>query len=191
MFELFHAITSRLVNFSASERTRLEQAFIFRQVPKRYKLCEEGKVAKELYFINKGLLRLYYTKDGEEITGFLFKEGLFAGSYDSFLRQAPGIQTLETLEDAELLVISKTQLEELYITVPKVNILARIIAEQRFINGQQLFSSFILDNPEERYRKFLLQHGDLLHRVPQHMIASYLGITPVSLSRIRRRVSAS
>jgi CRP/FNR family transcriptional regulator, anaerobic regulatory protein len=62
------------------------------------------------------------------------------------------------------------------------------VAEQRFINAQLLLSSFILDSPEERYRKFEDMHGDLLLRVPHHMIASYLGITPVSLSRIRKRL---
>ncbi|RYZ20118.1 MAG: hypothetical protein EOO10_23570 [Chitinophagaceae bacterium] len=66
--------------------------------------------------------------------------------------------------------------------------MARKVAEQRFINAQLLLSSFILDSPEERYRKFEGQHGDLLLRVPHHIIASYLGITPVSLSRIRKRL---
>jgi CRP-like cAMP-binding protein len=131
---------------------------------------------------------LYYTKDGEEITGFIFKENLFASSYDSFLRQVPGIQTLETLEDCDLLVLNKTALENLYEALPKMHILARKVAEQRFINAQMILSSFILDSPEERYRKFEEQHGDLLLRVPHHIIASYLGITPVSLSRIRKRI---
>jgi CRP-like cAMP-binding protein len=178
----------RIISFSANEKQMLENAFTFRQVPKKFKLAEEGKVAKELYFINKGLVRLYYTKDGEEITGFIFKENLFAGSYDSFLSQLPGIQTLETLEDCDLLVISKKRLEELYEQLPKMHIVARKIAEQRFINSQQILSSFIMDNPEERYRKFEKNHGDLLLRVPHHMIASFLGITPVSLSRIRKRL---
>jgi CRP-like cAMP-binding protein len=160
----------------------------FRQVPKKFKLSEEGKIAKELYFILKGLVRLYYTKDGEEITGFIFKEGLFSSSYDSFLRQVPSIQTLETLEDCELLVINYRRLQELYEELPKMQIVARKVAEQRFINGQMILSSFILDSLEERYRKFEEQHGDLLLRVPHHMIASYLGITPASLSRIRKRL---
>jgi CRP/FNR family transcriptional regulator, anaerobic regulatory protein len=148
----------------------------------------QGKIAREVYFINKGLLRLFYNKDGEEITAFIFREGLFAASYDSFLRAAPSIQVLETLEDAELLVISKEQLDQLTEQVPRMNILLRKVAEQRFINAQQVLSSFILDSPEERYRKFSEQHGDLLLRVPHHLIASYLGITPVSFSRIRKRV---
>lgn len=187
MFSLFYKYTGQIISFNEKEREIIESAFTFRQVPKKFKLAEEGKVAKELFFINKGLVRLYYTKDGQEITGFIFKEGLFASSYESFLRQMPSIQTLETLEDSDLLVIDNKGLEQLYESVPKMHILARKVAEQRFINGQMILSSFILDSPEERYNKFEAQHGDLLLRVPHHIIASYLGITPVSMSRIRNR----
>jgi len=187
MFASFYGYLDPLVSFTQSEKKVLESFFVYRQVPKKFKLAEEGKIAKELYFILKGLVRLYYTKDGEEVTGFIFKEHLFASSYDSFLRQAPSIQTLETLEECELLVISKKGVDRLYETLPKMQVLGRKVAEQRFINAQQILSSFILETPEERYRRFERQHGDLLLRVPHHIIASYLGITPVSLSRIRKR----
>ena len=188
MFENFYKYTDQIVTFTQNEKQVLETAFTFRQVPKKFKLAEEGKIAKELFFILKGLVRLYYTKDGDEITGFIFKENLFASSYDSFLRQVPSIQSLETLEDCDLLVIKKRELEELYQALPKMHILARKVAEQRFINAQLILSSFILDSPEERYRKFEAEQGDLLLRVPHHIIGSYLGITPVSFSRIRKRI---
>ena len=188
MFEGFHHYISQVVSFTDKEKAILENAFTFREVPRKYKLTEEGKIARELYFIVKGLVRLYYTKDGEEITGFIFRENLFASSYDSFLRQAPSIQTLETIEDCQLLVINYNTMQELYDTLPKMQVMGRKVAEQRFINGQMILASFILDSPEERYRKFEAQHGDLLLRVPHHIIASYLGITPVSMSRIRKRL---
>ena len=188
MFQTLYQYVQPFVSFTADEKQKLESAFTFRQVPKKFKLAEEGKIAKELYFILKGLVRLYYTKDGEEITGYIFKETLFASSYESFLRQVPSIQTLETLEECDLLVINYKRLQQLYDELPKMHIMARKVAEQRFINAQLMLSSFILDSPEERYRKFEEQQGDLLLRVPHHIIASYLGITPVSLSRIRKRL---
>jgi CRP-like cAMP-binding protein len=188
MFQTLYQYIQPFVSFTESEKQTLESAFTFRQVPKKFKLAEEGKIAKELYFILKGLVRLYYTKDGEEITGYIFKENLFASSYDSFLRQVPSIQTLETLDECDLLVISHKRLQQLYDELPKMHIVARKVAEQRFINAQLMLSSFILDSPEERYRKFEEQQGDLLLRIPHHIIASYLGITPVSLSRIRKRL---
>lgn len=188
MFEHFYRCLQPLAALTDKEKYMLEQAFSYKKVPKKNQLSQEGKIAKELYFIIKGLVRLYYTKNGEEITGYIFKEGLFASSYESFLKQAPGIQTLETLEECDLLVISYSRLQQLYDEVPKMHIIARKVAEQRFISAQLMLSSFILDSPEERYKKFELEHGDLLLRVPHHIIASYLGITPVSLSRIRKRL---
>jgi CRP-like cAMP-binding protein len=188
MFDELNQSVSKFISFSSAEKRIFQNAFTFREVPKNFILTSEGQVANELYFIKKGLLRLYYNNDGDLITGYIFKEHLFAGSYESFLQSSPSIQYLETLENAELLVLTKEKLEVLYQAIPKVNILTRKIAEQRFINAQQILSSFILDRPEVRYQKFAEQNGDLLLRVPHHIIASFLGITPVSLSRIRKRL---
>lgn len=188
LYDAFFTLVDQQINLSPLEKRKLELAFVVRHVPKRYTLVKEGDVAQELYFINKGLIRLFYTKEIEEITGFIFKEHLFAASYESYLRQSPSVQTLETLEECELLVISKERMEQLYVEVPAINILTRKIAEQRFINAQQLFTSYIMETPEERYLKFMHQHPDLMQRVPLQIIASFLGITPVSLSRIRKRI---
>jgi CRP-like cAMP-binding protein len=188
MYQQLHRSISQFIQPSAKEKTLLEASFTFRQVPKKFKLVEEGEISTEIYFINKGLIRLYYTKDIDEITGYIFRENLFSSSYDSFLTQTPSIQTLETLEDCELLVISREELDVLYEKMPSMHVFTRKMAEQRFINAQRILSSFILDSPEERYRKFELQNKDLLQRVPLQYIASFLGITPVSLSRIRKRL---
>lgn len=190
MFQQFYSVSSEFVSFSEQDKRIIENHFTIRHVPKNFTLIKENSIARELYFINKGLLRLFYSKDGKDITAFIFKENLFASSYESFLKQNPGIQTLETLEKSELLVITFNDLNQLYNLVPSMNILARKIAEQRFINAQTVLSSYILDSPEERYKKFESAHGDLLLRVPHYMVASFLGITPVSLSRIRKRLSS-
>lgn len=188
MFSAFFDYISQFKSFTHEEKQIIESYFLFRQVPKKFTLISRGKIARELYFINKGLLRLYYTKETEDITAFIFREHIFASCYDSFLRQAPGNQSLDTLEDSELLVISYNDLQLLYHKVPKMETVARKIAEYRFINAQMILSSYILNSPEERWKNFEATNGDLLLRVPHHMIASYLGITPVSLSRIRKRL---
>lgn len=188
MFSAFFDYISQFKSFTHEEKQIIESYFLFRQVPKKFTLIRMGKIARELYFINKGLLRLYYTKETEDITAFIFREHIFASCYDSFLRQSPGNQSLDTLEDSELLVISYNDLQLLYHKVPKMETVARKIAEQRFINAQMILSSYILNSPEERWKIFEATNGDLLLRVPHHMIASYLGITPVSLSRIRKRL---
>jgi CRP-like cAMP-binding protein len=189
LFKNLRSDIEKLIKLTDKEWQQFENAFTFLQVPKKFQLVKEGDVSREIYYIKKGIVRYFYNKDGEEITGFIFTENLFASSYESFLRQTPSIQVLETIEDCELLVINFDALQMLYADVPKINILTRVIAEQRFLNAQQILSSYILDTPEERYLKFSKRHPDILQRVPQHIIASFLGITPVSLSRIRNRLT--
>ncbi len=186
-FDLLQQVCGSLVRLNDQEWERFKTAFSSRKVNKKALLVKSGQICKEIYFINKGLLRLFYDKEDLEITAFIFKEGLFATSYDSFLKQGPGIQNLEAIEDSELLVISFDELNKLYEEIPAMHIFTRKMAEQRFINAQNILSSFILDSPETRYYKFEKEHPDLLLRVPHHLIASFLGITPVSMSRIRAR----
>ncbi len=188
MYENLLNFAARYISLTEREKEIFITAFAFREVPKNFLLVNEGDKARDLFFINKGLLRLFYNKKGEYITAFIFRENLFASSYLSFLQQSPAFQMLETLEDSELLYITREGLENLYRQIPAVNILTRKIAEERFINCQLILSSFLLDSNEERYRKFAEKNGDLLLRVPHNIIASFLGITPVSLSRIRKRV---
>ncbi len=189
MYQQLHQSISQFIHTSEEDKALLEAAFTYIEFPKKMRLIDYGQVCKELYFINEGIIRLFYPKDGEEITGYLFRENLFSSSYDSFLTQTPSMQILETLEDCKLLVITKDNLDQLYKKMPSMHVFTRKMAEQRFINAQRILSSFILESPEERYNKFAAENKDLLQRVPQHYIASFLGVTPVSLSRIRKRLS--
>ena len=189
MYSQLRSYVTQLAPLSASELTYLESQCVYREVPKKFALVSEGEVTKEIYFINKGFLRLFYPKEGEEITAFIFLENLFATSLESLLQQSPSQQCLETLEDSELLVISYENLMKAYNYSVNFQIMARRIAEQRFINAQRILSSYILDSPEERYQKLVAAQPEWFQRVPQHYIASFLGITPVSLSRIRKRIS--
>ncbi|SDF09039.1 cAMP-binding domain of CRP or a regulatory subunit of cAMP-dependent protein kinases [Chitinophaga filiformis] len=185
----FRKTMERIIPISDTDWQMISQKFEPIEVPKRTLLTKEGQIASSIYFIIKGILRIFYTKEDVEITGFIFSEGLFASCYESFLLQTKSNQTLEALEDCVLLTIDYHTLQTLYKEVPALHIVGRVVAEQRFINGQRILSSHLLDSHEERYRQFADQYPDLLQRVPQHIIASYLGITPVSLSRIRKRIS--
>lgn len=188
MYQNLHNLISNYVNISEKEKQLLSSAFSYREVPKKFVLTRQGDVARDVFFINKGLLRLYYNRDGKDVTAFIFREKLFAASYESFLKKEPSVQNLETLEDCELLSISFDRLEQLTEEMPKMHILLRKVAEHRFINAQKILTSFLFDSPEDRYRHFEAENRDLLLRVPHHMIASYLGISPVSMSRIRKRL---
>lgn len=139
-------------------------------------------------FISKGLARLLGHKDGEEKTLFFFKEGMFAGSIQSYLFEKPSHLVLEALEEIEGLEISREDLEFIVQKSPDLSFIIMTYTQLRLSALLHFFSSFVLDNPEERYEKFLVNEPELFNRVPQHIIASFLGMTPVSLSRIRKRL---
>ena len=188
--EQLSIILNRLLPLEQEEWQLLADSFERINVPAKTVLTEEGSKAQEIFYISQGILRLYYnTRDNEQVTAFLFSENMFASSLESFLLQAPSNQVLETLEPCTLLVITKERLENLYQNVPKTHILMRKVMEHRFVMAQQLLSSYILASPQERYQQFAAKNPDLLQRVPQHIIASFLGVTPVSLSRIRKRLT--
>ncbi|KAA0992306.1 Crp/Fnr family transcriptional regulator [Dyadobacter aurulentus] len=179
-----------LVDLSDQEWNALKSAFTIRVVRSKTIITREGDIANELYFVCSGLARLFYhTKDSDQITAFIFSENMFASCLESFINQQPSIQTLETLEDCTLLVLSKENLETLYAQLPKSHVIMRKVMEARFISAQQLLSSYILASPQERYGLFAVRYPELVQRVPQYILASFLGITPVSLSRIRKRIA--
>jgi CRP-like cAMP-binding protein len=158
------------------------------QFAKKDRLLDFQEVADHFFYINYGLVRLFSYKDGEEKTLFFFKENMIAGSIESYLEHAPSNLVLEALEPGEGLKISKKDLNELLQSSPAMNRVGLALTQQRLQYLLGFFSSFVLDSPEERYLKFMANSSDLMNRVPQHIIASFLGITPVSLSRIRKRL---
>jgi len=163
--------------------------FETRNIKRKTNLLTIGNTANEVYFILEGCIRLFYEKDGVDISAYFFTEGMFAGAYDSFISRQPSRHSLETLEDCKLLSISFEKLQELYVEFPKMNEFVRKVIENRFVSLHQLFTSQILDTPEERYLHLQKSRPDILNRVAQHQIATFIGITPVSLSRIRNRIA--
>ncbi|WP_442587259.1 Crp/Fnr family transcriptional regulator [Pedobacter sp. AW31-3R] len=190
MYETLKETIEKIIDLSSDEMRQLGNAFSAVKIPSRSSLTVIGSIENRLYFVIKGVLRLYCinTKE-EETTTFIFSEGNFASCYESFLTGQPSEQGLETLEDCILLVIDKAAFDSLHQSMPKMNLLTRMIADKRFINSQKVFIGHITRSPEERYLDFEQDHGQLLLRVPLNIIASYLGITPVSLSRIRKRTA--
>ncbi|HLP53165.1 MAG TPA: Crp/Fnr family transcriptional regulator [Chitinophagales bacterium] len=189
IFSQLYLQVNKMLPLNQKEWDAFTGIFIFRSVPKKFNLVRVGDVSREAYFINKGTARLYFEKEGEEISANFMFENNFIASLESFLLQIPSRQAIDTLEECELLVMSKQRLDELTLDYPKFHIFSKAIAEMAFIMLQRRASSFILDSPEERYMNMLQQRPEILARVPQHMIASYLGVTPVSLSRIRKRIA--
>lgn len=156
-------------------------------VPSKAILLEEGKVAEKLYLIRKGCLRLFFYNEGKDITFQFFFEGDFVASFDSLYKRMPSLFYLESIEPTELTAIRR---EDFYNLINN-NLSFRQLYEEKLIDRfhayQQLFLSRIKNTPQQRYEELLKEYPNIIQRVPQHYIASYLGITPVSLSRIRNR----
>lgn len=156
-------------------------------IPSKTILLEEGKVAEKLYLIRKGCLRLFFYNDGKDITFQFFFEGDFVASFDSLYKRTPSLFYLESIEPTELTAIKR---DDFYKLINNDLSLRQLYEEKlidRFHAYQQLFLSRIKNTPQQRYEELLKEYPNIIQRVPQHYIASYLGITPVSLSRIRNR----
>ncbi len=179
----------QITGLTESELGIVLSRFDKKDIKKKSIILKADSIAKEVYIILKGCMRLYYEKEGVDISAYFFTENMFAGAYDSFIAQKPSRHFIETLEDCEVLAISYKAFQELFVAFPKMNEFVRKIIDQRFVSLHELFTSYILDSPEERYLHLLKERPDLLNRIPQHQIATFLGITPVSLSRIRNRVT--
>ncbi|KPL15383.1 MAG: hypothetical protein AMS23_10950 [Bacteroides sp. SM1_62] len=189
MYTKLYELFGRFIPLDENDKQILQERFEPQSVKKKHQLLEYGKVANHFYFINEGLIRLYGHKEGEEKTLFFFTEGMIAGSIESYLTQAPSELILEALEDTHLLVISGEGLQELYDISTKFSKAGLLLTQHRLAALMKFFTSFVFGSPEARYQDFQNSHPDLIQRVPQHIIASFLGITPVSLSRIRKRIS--
>lgn len=185
--ELF-SYTDRYVNFTDEDKKSIASAFTFKKVKAKSELVSYDKRTDELFFLVKGCVRKYYVKDGEQLTIYIMTENNFIAAFDSFMTGSKSTETIECLEPCEVLIINKKDLENLYQQIPLMNEFIRKILEQTLIQFQQSLTSFIKDKPEERYEKLLRDNPVILQRVPQHMLATYLGITATSLSRIRKRI---
>ena len=148
----------------------------------------EGKISDEIYFVTKGCVRLFYNVDGNDKTAFFYTEGQFICAGESYTFNIPAIENFQAIEQTELFVFEKSKIENLLKEVPKFEVLARIATENELITCQKVIASFVTKSAEERYIDLLNTNGELFHRVPQQYIASFLGVSPETLSRIKTRV---
>lgn len=179
----------QITGFTDAELELVMKYFEVKNIKKKTILLKAGDTAQELYFIVSGCMRLFYEKDGADISAYFFTDLMFAGAYDSFASRQPSRHSIETSEDCQILTISYKGWQQLFIELPKMNRFVLKIIEERFISLHKLYTSLILDTPEERFINLQTERPDILQRIPQHQIATFLGVTPVSLSRIRNRLT--
>jgi CRP-like cAMP-binding protein len=156
-------------------------------VPAKKILLREGEVSRKAYFIEKGCLRTWFNNNGKDVTFQFFFENEAVSSIESFSKGVPGVFNIETIEPCTLRWIHKNDFEKIIAQSPEIRMqMAEINLERQFVYMHQ-FLSFLKDIPPQRYANLLNEKPHILQRVPLQYIASYLGITPVSLSRIRNK----
>jgi CRP-like cAMP-binding protein len=148
----------------------------------------EGNVSDEIYFVTKGCVRLFYNVDGTDKTAFFYTEGKFICAGESYTFNIPASENYQAVEQTEIFVFTKSKIDVLLKEVPKFEIIARIATENELITSQKVIASFVTKSAEERYIDLLNTQGELFQRVPQQYIASFLGVSPETLSRIKTRV---
>ncbi len=190
MEELLREHMARFIRLSDVEFDRFYQCLHFRQLKRREVLLSIGEICRDAYFIQQGCLRYFNVVDGEEITGQFFFEHSWYSDYESFLLEQPSEQGIQALEPSQTALLSKSSLLQLYTELPQFERFGRLMAENAFIGLRKRTETLTHLTPEERYLRLLQHRPKVIERVPQHFIASYLGIKPQSLSRIRKRISS-
>lgn len=181
----------KYVELDNKETNFLQENLEIRKVKKNDLLLVEGDISREFYFVLEGCIRLFYNKDIVEKTAFFYVEKQFVSSYESFVRQIPAKHNFQAIEDSTLVVIEHDIAFKIVELFPKFEFLARIMMEEELIIYQDIIHSFITLTAEERYLKMLRSNSPVIQRVPQHQLATYLGVTAETLSRIRKRISTS
>lgn len=160
-----------------------------KKIKKNHLFSEQGKKADEVGFIIEGMFRQFYIKDGEEKTTYFFFENHFISSYISCITGSPSLITIEALSDSTYIGFPYRVLTGLFEQSMNWQRFGRLIAEYLTIGLEQRMVGLLLKSPEERYLELLQgNRKKIIERVPQHYVANYLGITAVSMSRIRNRI---
>ncbi len=177
----------QMISISDDELAEFLKGCSVRTCQRREFLSSPGKVCNEVYFVNKGIIRVVVTdKNGTEHTVHFALENQFIADYASFLQQIPSSQGLQALEPTEVVVLPRSIIEWGYGHLTEGDKLGRLVAEYYFIYLDNRIKNMYSHDPKERYDNITSIFPNIHNRAPQHMIASYLGITPVHLSRLKK-----
>lgn len=182
-------LISRYLDLSNDEATAFAECIPIKTFKKGDILLREGQISRDSYFVIQGCLRKYYIMNGEEKTTEFYVEDESVASLQSYKNKTPANHYFECVEESRLAVLSYDKEQELFKRVPKYETLCRMSMEDNFGEQQEALAKFIMSSPEERYKNLVDTRPDLLQRIPQYHLASYLGVKPESLSRIRKRIA--
>lgn len=188
MKDILFDFISKYVSLTEEEKNIIVSLDLFRSVKKGTTLLKEGQNSAESYLLLKGCIRTYYVLDGEEKTTNFYTE-MDVLIPHCVISKTPSKYFISCVEDTTLAVTNSDMEVEIFKKFPKIETFSRILSEELLTKQQIIFDEFKTSSPEQRYLNILQNRPDLINRVPQHQLASYLGIIPQSLSRLRARIS--
>jgi CRP-like cAMP-binding protein len=191
MDNILVALMSQLTSLTEEETLAIEESFPIKTFIKGTYLLQEGQVATDAYFVVKGCIRTYKLVDGNEKTIDFFTENQSVANFSSLANETPSKYFLVCMEDTTVAIVNSVKELELYRKHPRFETFCRSGMEQMMGSQQDYFSEFMMLSPKERYLNLLNEKPDLIQRVPQYQLASYLGIEPETLSRIRKQIMGS
>lgn len=189
-YDTLKQLIRSFATFSDSEMDVILSKFIPGSYPAKAFLLTENSTCSELHFIVEGLVRAYYVKDGREITTYLAADTDFISAYSSFVTQTKSAEIIQCIESTKTISISYSNMQELYREIPNWQIIGRVLAEQNYICMADRVLKLQSIPAKEKYLDFLSKSSPkIVQRTPLIHIASFLGITSESLSRIRKTIS--
>jgi CRP-like cAMP-binding protein len=181
------AFIERIVQPNAEEWKAFEEILQIKSLKKKELLLKEGQVCTFIAFLNAGVLREYSFQHDKEITVDFVGENQFTSDYQSFILKTPSKQYLEAITDVALLILKKDAVDGLFDKYKVWERFGRLIIEKVFCNVEAKRKRIITTTHEEQYRDFVASYPEIIQQVPQYYIASYLGLTPEHLSRLRKK----
>lgn len=173
-----HPLSEKLQEYLSEHLVRTE-------IPKKHFILRQGHICYNIYFIQQGLVRCFYIKDDKEISSWFMNEGDVIVSVESFFTQTVSYESIQALEDCILYYLSYEDLQYIYWHFPEFNFIGRVVTENYYKLSEQRIYSLRMQRALEKYQYLLINFPQLIQRVPSKYIASYVGITEETLSRIR------
>jgi CRP-like cAMP-binding protein len=190
MKEKLNHYIQELISLTENERLKIIEGFEVYQEPKNHLLIKESKVTKYTHFLESGFVRSYtLNTEGEEITTNIFSAPCFVNEFISFFKQQPAVENYQTLTSCVILKMNYETVQKYFHNYPEFREFGRMMLVTNYSNLHERMLSMIKDTAERRYLTLIKQHPDVFQNVPLKIIASYLGVTDTSLSRIRNKIA--
>lgn len=187
MMHPLYQFIQKYQSFSPTDWSKVEDCLLFEDIQKGAHLLKEGQICRYLYFLEEGLLRYYYIKDGLEVTKYFTDAPYLFTAQRSYTKQIPSDDNIQAIENCKVWKITASDAAQLWSIASWSQFIRKLINEVQYFT-EEINADLQTENAEDRYHRMLKEEPEFIQRVPQKYLASYLGVAPQSLSRIRKKI---